>query len=39
MCQICKKMALFIFFDFGTSLWIYDIIMKNAYNRVKRKNY
>ena len=29
--QICKKMAIFFFFAFGAQLWIYDIIMKNAY--------
>ena len=27
--QICKK--IFFFFAFGAQLWIYDIIMKNAY--------
>ena len=29
--QICKKKAIFSFFAFGAPLWIYDIIMKNAY--------
>ena len=29
--QICKRIKMFFFFAFGAPLWIYDIIMKNAY--------